>query len=66
MSTQQQARALMMRHHHAIKNRQQSLLSRAAAEIGMENDNANYWNHIQGKPHPSFCNTYDRSGASLS
>lgn len=39
MSTQQQARALMMRHQHAIKNRQQSLLSRAAAEIGLEVEN---------------------------
>ncbi|WLT37741.1 hypothetical protein NON20_18725 [Synechocystis sp. B12] len=36
MSTQQQARALMMRHHQFIKNRQQSMLSRAAAEIGVE------------------------------
>ncbi|MGL5874093.1 MAG: hypothetical protein ACRC2R_17285 [Xenococcaceae cyanobacterium] len=66
MSTQQQARALMMSHHQAIKNRQQSLLSRVAAEIGMDVDNNDYWNHIQGKPHPSFCATYDRSHASLS
>ena len=36
MSTQQQARALMMRHHQFVKNRQQSMLSRAAAEIGVE------------------------------
>jgi hypothetical protein len=28
MSTQQQARALMMRHHQFVKNRQQSMLSR--------------------------------------
>jgi hypothetical protein len=36
MSTQEQARSLMMRHQHLVKNRQQSLLSRAAAEIGLE------------------------------
>jgi hypothetical protein len=65
MSTQQQARALMMRHHQAIKNRQQSLLSRAAAEIGIEVEN-DYWTTIQGKPSSSFQNTYDRSNASLS
>jgi hypothetical protein len=42
MCTQQQARALMMRHQHAIKNRQQSLLSRAAAEIGLEGENVSW------------------------
>ncbi len=63
MSTQEQARALMMRHHHLVKNREQSMLKRAAAEVGLETD---YWNHIQGKPHPSFRSDYDRSSASLS
>jgi hypothetical protein len=65
MSTQQQARALMMRHHQTIKNRQQSLLERAAAEIGVDVDHK-YWSNIQGKPHSSFRATYDRSAASLS
>lgn len=64
MSTQEQARALMMRHHHLIKNRQQSMLNRVAAEVGM--DHVDYWNHIQGKAHPSFRLSYDRSGASFS
>lgn len=66
MSTQEQARALMMRHHHMIKNREQSMLNRAAAEVGIDVNNVDYWNHIQGKPHPSFRITYDRSNASLS
>ncbi len=35
MSTQDQARALMVRHQHMVKNREQCLLSRATAEIGM-------------------------------
>jgi hypothetical protein len=35
MSTQEQARALMMRHQQVIKNRQQSMLGRAAVEVGM-------------------------------
>ncbi len=65
MSTQQQARALMMRHHQLIKNRQQSMLERTAEEIGLEVDST-YWSTIQGKPHSSFRNTYDRSQASLS
>ena len=66
MSTQDQARALMMRHHHCIKNRQQSMLGRTAAEVGIEIDNVDYWDRIQGKPHSSFRNSYDRSHASLS
>jgi len=65
MSTQEQARALMMRHHHLVKNRQQSMLNRAAAEIGFEGT-TDYWNHIQGKPHPTFSANYDRSGSSMS
>jgi hypothetical protein len=65
MSTEKQARALMMRHHQMVKNRQQSMLGRAAAEIGVEVDN-NYWTTIQGKPCSDFRSSYDRSNASLS
>ncbi|WP_009633305.1 hypothetical protein [Synechocystis sp. PCC 7509] len=36
MSTQEQARALMMRHHHIVKNRQQSMLNRTATEVGLD------------------------------
>ncbi|MBD1923593.1 hypothetical protein H6F77_21320 [Microcoleus sp. FACHB-831] len=66
MSTQDQARSLMMRHHHIIKNRQQSMLNRTAAEVGMDVETTGYWNHIQGEPHPSFRASYDRSNSSLS
>jgi hypothetical protein len=66
MSTEQQARALMMRHHHIIKNRQQSMLSRAAVEVGMSPEASEYWNHIQGQPHPSFRNSYDRTSVGMS
>lgn len=65
MSTEQQARSLMLRHHQLVKNRQQSLLNRAAAEIGVDVDQ-DYWTTIQGKPQPTFCKNYDRSGAALS
>ena len=65
MSTEKKARALMNRHHHNIKNRQQSLLTRTAAEIGVDVDN-NYWSTIQGKPSNNSSQTYDRSNASLS
>lgn len=64
MCTESQARSLMTRHHQLIKNRQRSLLNRAATEVGIEPDN--YWSNIQGKPHPSFRDSYDRSGSSMS
>ncbi|AFY67809.1 hypothetical protein [Geitlerinema sp. PCC 7407] len=67
MSAQDQARALMMRHHQMIKNRQQCLLGRSAVEVGIPIDEAaQHWTHIQGKPSASFGATYDRSHASFS
>ncbi|NEP56863.1 MAG: hypothetical protein F6K31_07525 [Symploca sp. SIO2G7] len=66
MSTQEQARALMMQHRHLIKNRQQSMLGRAALEVGLRIDSIEGWSHTQGKLNPSFRNNYDRSSASLS
>lgn len=64
MSTQDQARALMMRHSHMIKNRQQSMLSRSAAEIGV--DPADYCTKIQGKVRSDFRTSYNRSNSTMS
>ncbi len=66
MNTQAQARNLMMRHHHAVKNRQQSMLGRVATEIGMDITPSEHCQGIQGKPNSGFRVTYDRSHASLS
>lgn len=67
MSATDQARVLMMRHHHFVKNRQQSMLSRAGAEVGLPADAAaHHWNPVQGKPNASFRMSYDRSGVGLS
>lgn len=66
MSTQDQVRALMLRHHHMIKNREQCMLSRVASEIGMPAETAHFWNHIQGKPHPTLASNYERSHVSMS
>ncbi|MEY3296984.1 MAG: hypothetical protein RLZZ597_244 [Cyanobacteriota bacterium] len=65
MSAQEQARALMMRHHHIIKNRQQSMLCRTNKEVGMPGD-AHYWSVIQGKPSANAARSYDRSGSAMS
>lgn len=63
MDTENQARALMNRHHHIVKNRQQSLLNRTSAEVG--HDASDYWTNIQGKPQASSLG-YDRSNATMS
>jgi hypothetical protein len=65
-SVTNEARWLMMNHHRTIKQRQQSMLGRLAADIHLNADPRQYWNHIQGKVHPSFRATYDRSAAAMS
>lgn len=65
-SATDEARWLMMNHHQTIKQRQQSMLGRLAADIHMAAAPTLYWNHIQGKVHPSFRATYDRSTAAMS
>lgn len=61
-----EARWLMMDHHRIIKRRQQSMLGRLTSEIHLKVDPSQYWNHIQGKVHPSFRTTYERSHAAMS
>jgi len=61
---QSKARELMAGHGRNIKKRQQALLTRSAASIGLDADE--YWGRIQGKVHPSFRAAYDRAGATLS
>jgi Domain of unknown function (DUF4278) len=67
LSISDRARSLLMGRHRTIKQRQQGMLTRLAVEVGMPTDEAShYWNHIQGKVHPSFRVDYDRSSVSLS
>jgi hypothetical protein len=61
------SRELMMQHQRAIKTRQQAMLTRLANQVGLPSKDAGqYWNRIQGKVHPSFRATYDRSAAAMS
>ncbi len=66
MNTQNQARAMMMRHTQNIRNRQQSMLDRTAAELGLDLDSNQYTNTIQGKPSSASRLSYDRSNSSMS
>ncbi len=63
MNTQDQARALMIRHKQMIKNRENCALSRAAAEVGMPSEMIHDVN--TGKAHPDR-SSYDRSSVGLS
>jgi hypothetical protein len=60
------ARSLMMSHHRSVKTRQQALLSRSAAEIGIQVGNDTPWDRIQGKIHPTFWADYDHTNVALS
>ncbi|NEP17538.1 MAG: hypothetical protein F6J97_11635 [Leptolyngbya sp. SIO4C1] len=66
MSTREQARALMSRHHHLIKQRQQSLLTRAAAQVGLPAEELGSGTRIQGKYSFNAQIAYDRSHSALS
>jgi hypothetical protein len=66
LSAEDKARLMMVNRHRTVKRRQQSMLARLATEAGLPAEAARYWNHIQGKVHPSFWATYGRSGAAAS
>lgn len=67
VNIEQKARTLLTNHHRNVKRRQQTMLTRLASDVGLDAADATaYWNHIQGKVHPSFWATYDRSHAASS
>ena len=65
MSIQDQTRALMVRHRHMIRNREQSMLTRKAVEIGMPAEHAHIVPDAKGGVNPAL-ETYDRSNVGLS
>ncbi|MEA5505166.1 hypothetical protein VB735_19045 [Halotia wernerae UHCC 0503] len=66
MSIQDKSRALMVRQYQQVKNRQQSMLMRAAQEIGLSEETSHYWNPIQGKIEPTTRMIYGSSNAAMS
>ncbi len=66
MSTQEKARALMMRHYQLIKNRQQSMLERVSEELHLPESTSHYWSPVQGKISANARMNYDRSNAAMS
>ncbi len=66
MSIQEKSRALMVRQYQQVKNRQQSMLMRAAQELGLPEEVSNYWNPIQGKIDKTTRTIYGSSHAAMS
>ena len=66
MSIADKSRALMVREHQQVKNRQQSILMRAAQELGLLEEASHYWNPIQGKVDANTRMIYGSSHASMS
>ena len=66
MSIQGRTRALAMRQYQQVKNRQQSMLMRAAQELGLPEELSDYWSPIQGKIDPTTRLIYESSHASMS
>ncbi|RMH66869.1 MAG: DUF4278 domain-containing protein [Cyanobacteria bacterium J003] len=62
----QLSRAILTHHHQVIKNREQSLLTRMIAQMGLPTAAGHYWNQIQGKIKPQVWTSYDRSPATMS
>ena len=60
------ARNLFIRHHQRIRRREQGMMVRLAAEVGLPvEDAAHYESHIQGKTPHDFSG-YDRSSTAMS
>ncbi len=66
MSIADKSRALMAREHQQVKNRQQSILMRAAQELGLPEEASHNWNPIQGKVDANARMIYGPSHASMS
>ncbi|WP_026100908.1 hypothetical protein [Synechococcus sp. PCC 7336] len=66
MTVSSEARRLIMLNRTRLKQRQQSLLTRSAAHVGISADRVDYWGHIQGKVQPTFRTNYERSHATMS
>ena len=58
------ARARMNRHQHLAKNRQQSMLTRSAEEIGLDGNEC--WNSNGDPSQSNSCQPYNSNGASMS
>lgn len=67
LTIDERLRHLMMSHHHQIRKREQSMLARMDAEVGLSAEDAiHFQNHIQGYIPADEWMSYDRSAVAMS
>lgn len=66
MSIQESTRLRIASNRHAVTNRQRSLLSRAASDVGMPMEAIGEGSRIQGKPRYDVQRAYGRSSVAMS
>jgi hypothetical protein len=67
INTEEKMRSLAMSHHRLVKQREQSVLSRFALQVGLNSElAASYWNPIQGKIGHDAMSNYDRNHVAFS
>ncbi|MEM8613753.1 MAG: hypothetical protein AAGF93_17140 [Cyanobacteria bacterium P01_H01_bin.105] len=66
MSIQESTRLRIVSNRHAVTNRQRSLLSRAAVNVGMPMESIGAGSRVQGKPRYDVQHAYGRSNAAMS
>ena len=66
MSAQESARLRIAQNRHQARNRQQTLLTRAAAEVGLMPGDVGHGTLIQGKMNGNAQGIYGRSHSAMS
>lgn len=62
----QSARMLALKQRAQIRNRQQTVLGRAAHSVGIPDNEPLFFNHVQGKIRPSHAASFERHGGCMS
>jgi len=62
----QSSRMLALKQRAQVRNRQQTVLGRAAHNVGILHSKPLFFNHVQGKIRPSHVASYERHGGCMS
>jgi hypothetical protein len=62
----QSSRMLALKQRAQVRNRQQTVLGRAAHSVGILDSKPLFFNHVQGKIRPSHVASYERHGGCMS
>jgi hypothetical protein len=62
----QSSRMLALKQRAQVRNRQQTVLGRAAHSVGIPDNEPLFFNHVQGKIRPGHVASYERHGGCMS